>query len=144
MVGVFEAMLQCAPLRFLEGNKLLDKINRSPDLAEFVIQGISKDGTVFRPTNWGERLCDMLSTTGEDGRIVYSSYLRPMVIQGLPSVVVRFSLEKADPHGFELVRQFVVTNHLTVRAGRNRTDVGATGIFPTINMERRDPQKSGW
>ena len=123
---------------------MLDNQHRSPDLAEFVIQGVTKDGTVFRPTNWGERLGDMLSTTGKDGRVVYSSYLRPVVIQGIPSVVVRFSLEKADPHGFELVKQFVVTNHLIVRAGRNRLDAGATGIFPTISMERRHPPKDSW
>lgn len=129
---------------FPDANKLLDKKDRSPDLAEFVIQGISKDGTVFRPSNWGERLSDMLSTTDKDGRIVYSSYLRPTVIQGIPSVVARFSLEKADPHGFELVRQFVTANHLTVRAGRNRMDAGATGLFPTISMERRSQKKDGW
>ncbi len=123
---------------------MLDKIDRSPDLAEFVIQGISKDGTVFRPSNWGERLSDMLSTTGKDGRIVYSSYLRPTVIQGIPSVVVRFSLEKVDPHAFELIRQFVLANHLTVRAGRKRADVGATGLFPTISMERRSSKKNSW
>ncbi len=125
---------------------MLNNKDRSPDLAEFVIQGITKDGTVFRPTNWGDRLSDMLATTGKDGRVVYSSYLHPILIQGLPSVVVRFSLEKADPHGFELVKQFVVANHLTVRAGRNRHDAGATGIFPTISMERRDFKhaKEGW
>lgn len=86
----------------------------------------------------------MLSTTGKDGRIVYSSYVRPIVTQGIPAVVVRFSLEQADSHAFELLRQFVATNHLTVRAGRNREDVGATGAFPTISMERRDPKKNGW
>lgn len=128
----------------LRESKLLDKKDRSPDLAEFVIQGITKDGTSFRPSNWGERLSDMLSTTGHDGRILYSSYLRPMVIQGIPSVVVRFSLETADPHAFELVRQFVVTNQLTVRAGRRRADAGATGLFPTLSMERRSPKNNGW
>lgn len=125
-------------------NKLIEKIKRTPELAEFVIQGVTKDGDVFRPSNWGERLSDMLSTTGKDGRIVYSSYVHPMMIQGIPSVVVRFSLETADPHGFELVRQFVLGNHLKVRAGRNRMEAGATGIFPTINMERRSPQNNGW
>jgi hypothetical protein len=125
-------------------NKLIEKIKRTAELAEFVIQGLTKDGETFRPSNWGERLSDMLSTTGKDGRIVYSSYVRPMMIQGVPSVVVRFSLEMADPHGFELVRQFVLGNQLKVRAGRNRMEAGATGIFPTINMERRTPQSSGW
>jgi len=123
---------------------LLDKKDRHPELAEFVIQGVTKQGHTFRPSNWGERLSDMLATTGKDGRIVYSSYVRPIMIQGVPSVVVRFSLEKADPHAFELIREFVVNNHLTVRAGRNRMDAGATGIFPTLSMERRHQQKTGW
>ncbi|TNC98460.1 MAG: hypothetical protein FD121_609 [Gallionellaceae bacterium] len=123
---------------------MLDKKDRHPELAEFVIQGVTKHGQTFRPSNWGERLSDMLATTGKDGRIVYSSYVRPIMIQGVPSVVVRFSLEKADPHAFELIREFVVTNHLTVRAGRNRTDAGATGLFPTLSMERRHHQKNGW
>lgn len=125
-------------------NKLIEKIKRTAGLAEFVIQGVTKGGDTFRPSNWGERLSDMLATTGKDGRIVYSSYVRPMMIQGIPSVVVRFSLETADPHGFELVRQFVVGNQLKVRAGRNRMEAGATGLFPTINMERRTPQSNGW
>jgi hypothetical protein len=123
---------------------VLDKKDRHPELAEFVIQGITKDGHPFRPSNWGERLSDMLGTPGKDGRIVYSSYVRPIVIQGVHCVVVRFSLEQADPHAFELIRQFVATNHLTVRAGRSRMDAGATGIFPTISMERRHHQKNGW
>ena len=128
----------------MEINKLPDKIKRTPDLAEFVVQGVNKDGEVFRPSNWGERLSDMLSTTGKDGRVVYSSYVRPIMIQGVPSVVVRFSLETADPDAFELVRQFVSGNQLAVRAGRNRMDAGATGLFPTISMERRAPQNNGW
>lgn len=123
---------------------MLDQKDQHPELAEFVIQGVTKEGQNFRPSNWGERLSDMLGTTGKDGRIVYSSYVRPIVIQGIPSVVVRFSLEQADPRAFELIRQFVVTNHLTVRAGRKRSDAGATGIFPTISMERRHHRKNGW
>lgn len=123
---------------------MLDKKDLHPDLAEFVVQGVTKEGQVFRPSNWGEHLSNMLGTAGKDGRIVYSSYVCPIVTQGVPSVVVRFSLEQADPHAFEMVRQFVVTNHLTVRAGRNREDAGATGIFPTISTERRHKEKNGW
>ncbi len=127
-----------------EIKKLLDRKDQSPDLAEFVIQGITKDGQVFRPSNWWERLSDSLSTRGQDGRILYSSYLLPMMIQGTPSVVVRFSLAKADPQAFELVRQFVVINHLVIRTGRTRMEAGATGAFPTLSMERRDPERNRW
>ena len=124
--------------------KLLENIKRSPDLAEFVIQGVNKEGVTFRPSNWNERLSDMLATTAKDGRTVYSSYVHPAMIQGVPSVVVRFSLETADPKGFEQVRQFIVSNELQVRAGRSRDVAGATGLYPTLGMERRDPKKNGW
>lgn len=116
----------------------------APDLVEFVIQGVSKNEKPFRPSNWWEHLSDMLSTTGQDGRIVYSSYVRPTVIQGVPSVVVRTSLKKADPHAFEMIKQFVTSNHLAIRAGRSRAEAGATGLFPTISMERRSAKNNGW
>ena len=123
---------------------MLDSIERTPELAEFVIQGITRDGSTFRPANWGDRLSDMLATTGQDGRILYSAYLRPMIIQGTPSVVVRFSLEKADPDAFELVRQFVSSNQLKVRAGRNRMQAGETQIFFATGKERRSQENNGW
>jgi hypothetical protein len=129
---------------YREVTKLIENIKRSPDLAEFVIQGVTKEGVTFRPSNWNERLSDMLSTTGKDGRTVYSSYVHPATIQGVSSVVVRFSLESVDPKGFEQVREFVVSNQLQVRAGRSRDKAGETGLFPTLSMERRDPKKNGW
>ncbi|MDD5471970.1 MAG: DUF3579 domain-containing protein [Sideroxydans sp.] len=142
-----EAQGQCYNARrhiHTEALELLENIKRSPDLAEFVIQGVNKDGIAFRPSNWNERLSDMLSTTGKDGRTVYSSYVHPATIQGVSSVVVRFSLETVDPKGFEQVRQFIVSNELQVRAGRSRDVAGATGFYPTLGMERRDPKKNGW
>lgn len=123
---------------------MLENIVRSPDLAEFVIHGVDREGAVFRPANWNERLSATLATAGKDGRVVYSSYVRPATIQGVPSVIVRFSLETADPGGFELVRQFVASNRLQVRAGRSREDAGATGMFPTLTMERRSRESNGW
>lgn len=123
---------------------MFENIVRTPELAEFVILGVDKQGATFRPSNWNERLSDMLATTGKDGRSLYSSYIHPAVIQGTPAVVVRFSLEEADPQGFELVRQFVVSNRLQVRGGRSRADAGATGLYPTLNMERRKPENNGW
>lgn len=85
----------------------------------------------------------MLSLTGNDGRVMYSSYLLPKVIQDLPSVVVRLALEKDDPHAFELVKQFVSIHELAVRSGRNHGDLRDMGLFPTISMERRT-EKTGW
>lgn len=122
---------------------MLDKKDRSPELAEVVILGITKQGEVFRPSNWWERLSDMLSITGNDRRVTYSSYLLPKIIQNLPSVVLRLSLEKDDPHAFEIVKQFVSIHELAVRSGRNHGDIRNTGFFPTLSLERRS-EKTGW
>lgn len=113
-------------------------------VAEFVIQGITVDGKLFQETDWSVRLCDMLATTGDDGRVVYSSYVKPVVIDGMQAVVVRVSLEKVDPHAFNLVKQFVSQNKLMVRSGRGSRDAEATGSHPLIGMERRKTERKGW
>lgn len=112
---------------------------RAPDLTEIVILGMSLDGHPFRPSNWWERLCDMLAVTGHDGRVIYSSYLLPKVIQGYPSVVVRLALEAEEPTAYNAVRQFVLMNRLRVRPGR----IHKGGHDSDPSVERRSGELSG-
>ena len=79
----------------------------------------------------------MMSMRGDDGRVIYSSYLLPRMIQNFPSVVVRLSLEEDDPHAYEVIKQFVSLHQLRVRAGRNSMDIRNSGPMPTIDIERR-------
>ena len=37
-----------------------------PAIAEFVIQGLTNDGKPFRPSDWAERLCGVMSAFGGD------------------------------------------------------------------------------
>lgn len=113
------------------------------EVAEFVVQGITVDEEVFQPLDWAERLCDMLSQTQADGRTVYSAYMRPMMIGGVKSVVVRTSLKKVDAQAFEMITQFVTSNKLKVRAGRGSRDAEGTGKYPVYG-ERRDPSRNNW
>jgi Protein of unknown function (DUF3579) len=113
------------------------------EVAEFVVQGITVNDEVFQPADWAERLCDMLSHTPADGRAVYSAYMRPMMIGGVKSVVVRTSLQRVDAQAFELITQFVTSNKLKVRAGRGSRDAEATGKFAAYS-ERRDPNRNNW
>ncbi len=113
-------------------------------VSEFVIQGITENGELFQQADWSSNLCNMLGTTGGDGRMVYSSYARPIIADGVHCVVVRASLQRVDPKAFEIVRQFVIEHHLKVRSGRGARDAEATGPHPVLGVERRDPKRQGW
>jgi hypothetical protein len=94
------------------------------ELQELVIQGLTQSGSRFRPGDWAERLCGMMSVFGEDRHLSYSPYLRPVVADGLSCVVVDGRLKKIDPAAFEFLLGFARDNELRVRAGR-RPEAGA-------------------
>jgi len=113
-------------------------------VSEFVIQGITEGGELFLQENWAANLCNMMATVGSDGRVIYSSYARPVMIGGVQSVVVRVSLQQVDAKAFEMIKQFVAEHHLKVRSGRGSRDAEATGPHPVLGVERRDPSRNRW
>jgi len=114
------------------------------NVSEFVIQGITEEGQLFQQPDWATSLCNMLGTAGADGRMIYSSYVRPLMVDGVAAVVVRVSLQHVDPKAFEMVKQFVAEHRLKVRSGRGSRDAEATGPHPVLGVERRDTAKKGW
>ncbi len=115
-----------------------------PGVAEFVVQGITVDGKVFERPEWAEQLCSLLGTTGPDGRALYSAYVRPVVIEGVSSVVVRVGLQLVDEKAFDMIKRFIAENRLQVRAGRGSRDAEATGTHPVFHPERRSPGNNNW
>ncbi|MGE5758260.1 MAG: DUF3579 domain-containing protein [Sideroxydans sp.] len=113
-------------------------------VAEFVVQGVTLDGKVFQPPGWAEQLCKSLGTTGPDGLLPYPSYVHPVMIDGVESVVVRVSLQLADEKAFEEVKRFVTDNRLLVRAGRGSRDAEAAEPHLVTGHERRSPQNNNW
>ncbi len=114
------------------------------NVSEFVIQGITEDGQLFQQPDWAGSLCNMLGTVGQDGRMIYSSYARPLMIDGVPAVVIRVSLQHVDPKAFEMVKHFVAEHRLKVRSGRGSRDTEETGPHPVLGVERRVVAKKGW
>jgi len=47
-------------------------------LSEFVIAGLKRDGSPFRPGDWTERLCGVMSAFGGDHRIEPMAYRFPV------------------------------------------------------------------
>jgi hypothetical protein len=105
-----------------------------PDSPEIVIQGVTESGHPFRPSDWAERLCGMMSVFGEDRHLSYSPYLKPIIAAGVRCVVVDIKLEAIDPAAYLFLLGFAKDNDLKLRPGRKkkRPDEAATGAATLI------------
>ena len=85
---------------------------------EFVIQGITLDGKPFRPSDWAERLCGVMSAFGGNHRVKYSPFVHPVSSAGVTCVVVDVRLEAIEPMAYRFLLNFAKDNGLRVRDGR--------------------------
>jgi hypothetical protein len=88
---------------------------------EVFIQGLTKDGRAFRPSDWAERLAGAMScfrpggTGGGPGAFIgYSPYCVPRVINGVKCVIVNEALREIEPMAWDFVMNFARDNELQV------------------------------
>ena len=87
---------------------------------EFIIQGITKDGRVFRPSDWAERLAGAMSCfrpgaagkAGISSFIGYSPYCVPTSIGDVKAVIVNEALKDIEPMAWDFVANFARDNDL--------------------------------
>lgn len=91
---------------------------------EFFVHGVTSSGRPFRPSDWAERLCGVMScyrpggiATGRDAYIGYSPYVRPTIIGGVKCVVVDERLRELERMAFDFVMNFARDNDLPVYEG---------------------------
>jgi len=82
-----------------------------------IIEGQTKEGRKFRPSDWAERMSGVLSTFGKDHRIHYSTKLQPLSINGIKCVALNASLKDEHPELFNHVMDFATINKLNVING---------------------------
>jgi hypothetical protein len=91
-----------------------------PVAREFFIQGVTSDGKQFRPSDWAERLCGVMScfrpegSGGPNAHLQYSPYVRPTVLGGVKSVVVNEVLREIEPLAYHFVLNFAKDNDLQI------------------------------
>lgn len=85
------------------------------------IQGITKDGRTFRPSDWPERLAGAMAcfrpegvATGPDAFIGYSPLCVPTIVGGVKCVVVSEALRAVEPMAWDFVMNFARDNELQV------------------------------
>ena len=90
--------------------------NNKPTLnaVEIIIEGITREGKPFRPSDWVDRMCSTFATFGENRKLRYSPYLRPEMVNGVRCLTVDMKLKDTNPGGFEQLMHFVEENQLSV------------------------------
>jgi hypothetical protein len=88
------------------------------DPVEVEIEGTTLEGKPFRPSDWAERLCGVMSAFGGDHRMQYSPFVHPITANGVRCVVVDKRLEDIEPMAYRFLLSFAKDNELRVRDGR--------------------------
>jgi len=84
---------------------------------EVVIEGLTRAGKPFRPSDWAERLAGALSSFRPPGltigaHIGYSPYCVPRVVGGVKCVIVSEALREVEPMAWDFVMHFARDNEL--------------------------------
>jgi hypothetical protein len=90
---------------------------------EVFIQGQTRAGKTFRPSDWAERLAGAMACFRPEGSaggaaafIGYSPYCVPRVVAGTKGVIVNAKLREMEPMAWDFVMNFARDNDLVVVA----------------------------
>jgi hypothetical protein len=91
--------------------------------SEVFIQGVTRDGRTFRPSDWAERLAGVMSSFRPGGaqpgsHLSYSPWCIPTMIDGVKCVIVNRALRDHEPMAWDFVINFAKDNELKVSEGR--------------------------
>jgi hypothetical protein len=81
---------------------------------EIIIEGNTRAGKPFRPSDWVDRMCSTYATFGDDRKLKYSPYLKPKVVNGVRCLAVDLKLKTVNPEGFAQLMHFAEENQLNV------------------------------
>jgi len=88
---------------------------------EVFIQGTTRDGKTFRPSDWAERLAGAMScfrpeesAGGRAAFIGYSPYCVPRYVNNVKGVIVSAELREREPMAWDFVMNFARDNDLVV------------------------------
>ena len=80
----------------------------------FVIIGVTLEGRQFRPSDWADRLCGVMSIFGAERRMSYSPHVQPGPMEGYKCVFVNARIRDIEPMAYTFLVNFAKDNHLKV------------------------------
>jgi hypothetical protein len=103
--------------------------------SDLVIKGLTVHGQQFRPSDWSDRLCGVMSAFGADEQLRYSPLVTPAMRDGLRCVIVRHELAELEPRLFRFFLSFAVDNELQITFD---ADAVATLLPDTVRRMSRE------
>ena len=102
----------------------------SPSAREIIIQGLTADGRMFRPSDWAERLAGVMSSFRLGGaspgsHLSYSPWCVPTSIDGVKCVIVNRELREHEVMAWDFVMGFARDNGLQTVEGKPVAGAGA-------------------
>lgn len=82
----------------------------------FIIVGVTTGGRKFRPSDWAERLCGIMSAFGSERRMTYSPFVQPGDLEGDKCVFVNGRIHDVEPMAYTFLVNFARDNDLQVQA----------------------------
>ena len=83
-----------------------------------IIEGIREDNKKFRPSDWAERISEMLASFGPDHKLHYSEFVHPCIISGEQCLIVDRRLSETHPDAFKFILNFAAQNKLRIQEDR--------------------------
>ena len=83
-----------------------------------IIEGIREDNKKFRPSDWAERISEMLASFGPDHKLHYSEFVHPSIIGGEQCLIVDRRLSGTHPDAFKFILNFAAQNKLRIQEDR--------------------------
>lgn len=80
----------------------------------FIIVGLTREGRKFRPSDWAERLCGVMSAFGAEKRMKYSPFVTPCTLNGEKSVFIDGQLNGLEPMAYKFMLNFAHDNDLQI------------------------------
>jgi hypothetical protein len=93
------------------------KIMTTSESTTFIIVGLTTQGRKFRPSDWAERLCGVMSAFGAERRMKYSPYVGPGDYNGEKAVFVDGRLGEVEPMAYRFMLNFAQDNDLQIIDG---------------------------
>jgi hypothetical protein len=81
---------------------------------KIIIEGVTRQGKAFRPSDWVDRMCSTYATFGADRKLRYSPYLKPELLKGVRCLAVDLTLKDVNPEGFSQLMHFAEENQLNI------------------------------
>lgn len=112
---------------------------------EIIIHGTTSKGKVFRPSDWAERLCGILSSFNKDNRLSYHEWVQPVVMDKVRCVAIVPRLQEVHPSMFRFLMDFAADNDLRVLTyqelmAEQGVDVPTSTQQPTQNPSNLTPK----